>query len=601
MTIVSNPFVDYLTRYTTASPDHEAAFDEFLAQAAPPAGGPLRLNTRVEAFLRACFERPDPPSVILTGNAGDGKTYLCRQIVAAFSGQTFDNWEAFAEQTVERGGVHLHVVKDLSELGETQGAQVLQGLAAALANPLANSRYLIAANEGRLRYLLRPGQSQDQALDALYQWVDHQLRDGPEVDSPQLVVINLTKVTTSSFVLEALRWMTQPAHWDNCQACPVGEHCPLHLNALRLRDEQVAGRVQMLYQLLEHLDIHVTVRDMLIHLAYTLAGNKRCDELQRRAARHEDLSSFAYYENVWGHADDAFRRKASVVQHLDRLHIGEHSLFEIDDFVVSGGQTPAEQAEYMRLFAPTIDLNERRFAQDREAYLSGGADRTATQEEQELMRWLPHCRRKLFFEWRAEEKVTRLIPFLYLNLYQSLLRDERGVRERVLRDLVTGLNRAFSRLYLTENEYLFVTTQYLHSGEQPRPLVRLRFPLTDMQLEAENRDNPAYNCDQRTLRLIIAPPARLRVTSAGGRVEPVRWPIGLLQFEYLLRLAHGGTYNILAEECELDVRSLKDRLLNAFGKAAESGGQLEFFVAERHHYSRKQLWIDEHGMIRGDL
>jgi hypothetical protein len=27
MAIVSNPFVDYLSRYTTASPDHEAAFD----------------------------------------------------------------------------------------------------------------------------------------------------------------------------------------------------------------------------------------------------------------------------------------------------------------------------------------------------------------------------------------------------------------------------------------------------------------------------------------------------------------------------------------------------------------------------------------------
>lgn len=36
MPAVSNPFVDYLTRYTTASPDHEAAFDEFLSQVRPP-------------------------------------------------------------------------------------------------------------------------------------------------------------------------------------------------------------------------------------------------------------------------------------------------------------------------------------------------------------------------------------------------------------------------------------------------------------------------------------------------------------------------------------------------------------------------------------
>ena len=58
MAIVSNPFVDYLSRYTTASPDHEAAFDEFLAQAPTPAGGPLRLSTRVDIFTvhQAAYE-----------------------------------------------------------------------------------------------------------------------------------------------------------------------------------------------------------------------------------------------------------------------------------------------------------------------------------------------------------------------------------------------------------------------------------------------------------------------------------------------------------------------------------------------------------------
>ena len=34
----ANPFIPYLNRYTTASPDHEAAFDEFITQAPPPTG-----------------------------------------------------------------------------------------------------------------------------------------------------------------------------------------------------------------------------------------------------------------------------------------------------------------------------------------------------------------------------------------------------------------------------------------------------------------------------------------------------------------------------------------------------------------------------------
>src|SRR5699024_2218834 len=142
------------------------------------------------------------------------------------------------------------------------------------------------------------------------QAIDNQLRHGTESGSPVLIVINLTAVTTSSFVPTALRWMTQDRHWNACHACPILKHCPIRHNAQQLRSEQIAGRVQMLYQLLEHLDIHVTVRDMLIHLAYTLTGGQTCAVMQRLDQRHSDLSGFAYYENIWGGANSAFRRKA---------------------------------------------------------------------------------------------------------------------------------------------------------------------------------------------------------------------------------------------------------------------------------------------------
>jgi hypothetical protein len=594
MSAVKNAFVDYLTRYTTASPDHEAAFDEFLSQVRPPSGEPLQLATRVEEFLRISFAQPSPPSVILTGNAGDGKTYLCRQILATFTGQPVTDWETFAEQPVERDGKRLHVIKDLSELGDERGIAVLRNLAASLDDG-SNDRYLIAANEGRLRALL----SDDLQLRSLYESIDRQLRQGADSGSARLVVINLTAVTTSSFVPAALSWMTKSEHWFACLPCPIRDRCPVRHNAQRLGDAHIAGRMQMLYQLLEHLDIHVTVRDMLIHLAYTLTGDRRCAELQRLDERHRDLSTIAYYENVWGgEANTTFRRKASVVQHLDRLHVGDHSLFEIDDFIVSGGASPERRAAHQQLFTPAVDVNHRRFEQDRRAYVQGGGDRLADEEADVLMRWLPHCRRKLFFEWREVEHVNRLIPFLYLEAYLALLRDEQSVRDRIRRDLVLGLNRAFSHLYLTDSNNLYVTTQYIHSTEQPRPLVRLTIPTQGIEIHVDGRPNLAYDCDRPDLHLVIAPPPALTVQ--GGDVpKPQSWRMNLLLFEYLMRLANGGTYNILAEECELTVRNLKDRLLSAFGREP-SGGSIEFFVAERRRYALRKLKIDERGTIRSE-
>ena len=61
----ANPFVNYLNRYTTFSPEHEAAFDEFIVQLPPPSGKPLRLETRTEQFVTTRIHREFPPSIIL--------------------------------------------------------------------------------------------------------------------------------------------------------------------------------------------------------------------------------------------------------------------------------------------------------------------------------------------------------------------------------------------------------------------------------------------------------------------------------------------------------------------------------------------------------
>lgn len=545
------------------------------------------LDTKVETFLRGRFERSPLPSVILTGNAGDGKTYLCRQVAQAFSRQPLTDWEHFTRAALVRGNDRLHVVKDLSELSEQQGIKVLQHLNAIQQSSDSNENYLIAANEGRLRHLLSK-------IDGdLPQKIDQQLANHSSATDERLIVINLTEVTTSSFVPETLDWMTDERHWEACQTCSAQAHCPLFYNANRLREPLIRERVQLLYKLLEHLDVHVTVRDMLIHLAYTVTGGLDCQAVQQLPPNHNHLPMRVYYENIWGRDDDpVFRRKASVLQHLEQLQISKHSHFEIDDFIVSGGHTDAERALYEQLFAEQIDLNKRQFAQDRDKYLSGGADLQGDAQPK-LLDWLPHCRRKLFFEWN-DNRITRLIPFLYLDLYRQVLEDLDQHHDRVLKLLVLGLNRAFSRLYLTEDDYLYVTTQYLHSGEQPRPLVRLRFPIDNLWLDVSERPDAPYDYNRRTLYLEIEPPARQRRV-----LDSIKWPLGLLQFEYLVRLAHGGTYNILAEECELEVRSLKDQLLSQFAQDQSSAKRLEFFVAEQHRYTLKSLSIDGNNKIRG--
>lgn len=585
-----NPFVRYLSRYTTVSPEHEAAFDEFITQSAPPVGEPLRLHTKAEQFLEEAFTGAAPRSIVLTGNAGDGKTYLCRKVMERLTGQPVTDWQHQLERAIPLGQLTLHVVKDLSEMGEERGGAELRALDAAFHSPAVEQVFLIAANEGRLRALLIA-----EKLITLYQEVDQQLEQGPDFDHSRLIVLNLNRVTTSTFVPQAAAWMAASARWQACSHCPAVLHCPIRWNAQRLADPHVVARLQKLYQVLEHLDLHVTIRDMLIHLAYTLVGELSCETVMaQRQVTWETAYGHVYYENVWGEqASDSFRQKTALLRHLRQLNVGESSIFAVDDFIVNGSSTDtAAQAEHERMFAPALDLGQKRFQQDRAAYLQGGLTSPQPDATYDLMQWLPHCRRKLFFEWQKHGLADRLLPFLALPAYFRLLEGDQFELDRFQRELVLGLNRAFTGLYLTDDDTLYVTSQYAHAVEQSAPIVQFKIPTANLILEPHSPKNDALDEERTLLQLEIPPPRRVQAT-------PVVWPVNLLRFEYLMRRARGGTPNVLAAECELSIRQLKDQLLTAYARQSQAMS-VEFFAARRHRYVLAKLRL-ENGKIQAEV
>lgn len=578
-----NLFVSYLNRYITVSPEHEAAFDEFVTQIEPSYGIEFRLDTKTEQFLKGRFRKEYPPSIILTGNAGDGKTYLCRRIIETFINRPVTTWES-SNWPIQRGGLTLQVVKDLSEVGDSVGIDVLRSLQQSMGEQVPSKVFLIAANEGRLRVLL--GQSD---LLTLAGEVDKQLANGPAVENERLVVLNLNRVTTSSYVLRTLDSFTQESRWAACQSCTALNLCPIRFNRDRLADNHIARRLQLLYQILEHLDVHVTIRDMLIHLAYTITGGLTCDEIiTQSTGLGWHPQNFVYYENVWNNfTTAALASKLTVAHFLRRLDVGPRAHFAADDFIINGSpDNTIKQAEHDSLFASAVDLNRKEFGQVRTDYLHGGAESPKDETEHPLLDWLPHCRRKLYFEWSDSEKAYSLIPFIFLSSYLRLIGGDKSALLRIKPDLVKGLNRAFSGLFIPNEDSLYVTSQYSHAVEQPVPVIRLKRSLDNIKLEPFGKQGEAFDCDQNVLRLTLLHPKT-------GEGDAIAWDINLLRFEYLMRLAEGETHNILSEECDLSIRKLKDQLLTSFGSSSESDGQIEFFSVERNRYVVKHLYIEE--------
>jgi hypothetical protein len=588
MTSFGNPFVTRLNLFTTASPEHESTFDEFIAQANLPPEDRLQLDTRTKRFIVSCSQRPHPPSIILTGNAGDGKTYLCRQVIETFTGQPIVEWEN-NDLVFHKDGLALRVIKDLSEIGDVEGRSVLGDLQTSLEEQTADTVFLIAANEGRLRALLSVPE-----LKALHQRIDQHLAKATVDDSDPLVILNLNQVTTSAYVQSTLSFFTAPRRWQVCETCAAVSMCPIRFNRDHLADPHISDRLHLLYQLLEYLEAHVTIRDMLIHLAYAITGGLTCETVITRAELLEwEPQKYVYYENVWATvAESATRSKMAVARHFQRLDVGNRARFEADDFIINGApEHPDMRAEHTRLFSPAIDFNNRQFAQQRNDYLRGGAESPNPDVQHPLLEWLPHCRRKLYFEWQDVEKANRLIPFVFFPDYLRLIGEEQiGALSRVARDIVRGLNRAFSGLFVNMDEWLYVTSQYAHAVEQPVPVIRLKRSLDSVRLEVVRDTSEAFDRDWSVLRLKVHHPRT-------GEKDSISWEINLLRFEYLMRLAYGGTPNVLAEECDLSIRQFKDRLLTEFGASSEYDGEIEFFSIDRNRYVVKQLQVAE-GKIR---
>ena len=541
-------FVDYLNRYCTTSAKHESAFDEYVAAAPPPPAGPLRLDTTVERFVMERFREPHPPSIILTGNAGDGKTYLSRRIITEFTGQEFSGWGTTLDKLIPRNDTTLHVVKDLSEVSEVRGSSYLGKLARTFDAATPNDIFLIAANEGRLRRLLL-----EPEYAKLREEVDQQLEHGPNPDG-KLVVINLNRIATSLLLPQVLAWMTNEHNWPDLNETTFAAN-PIHYNVRQLRQPHIQKKIQLLYRVLERLGHHVTIRDMLIHLAFVVTAGQAEEDLLNLPP--EKRREYAYYNNFIGKTADAiFRERSTVLRLLTPLQLGHFSCYGLDDFIINGHEEGHPyHGHYGDLFQERIDLGHKLFAQERNAYLHSNTSSSTAGER--FLATLPSLRRKTFFEWQGDEaqKLTHQLLFLErFDEYEELLRDSLHY-PRVKRQLILGLNRAFSGLYLEIDNELLMTSQYTNKMAVTVPIVMATLPAAHIELELTPTNSKVVDRHPHSLELIIYPPPRLR-----RPIDPIHWPIDLLTYEYLMRRAVGGTADVLASECELEIRMLKDRL-----------------------------------------
>ncbi len=304
------------------------------------------VQTKLDSRLAPAIASGNYRLVIVTGNAGDGKTAFLQQVEALFreNGATVDRLPSDNGSRWEFQGVHYETNYDGSQ---DEGDRANDAVLATFLAPFeggslkaldGDKARLIAINEGRLLDFLAHSAYAD-SFAGLRRFVLASLDGVVQPPRALLVNLNLRAITAGgaqSLVECQLVAMLKDELWAPCAGCAHAVKCPIKFNVDTLRDTAsgpaVRERVRRLFELV-HLRrrAHVTMRDVRSALSFLLLRDQSCDDVARLLSRQdaqvtEDLARL-YYPNAFadldGDAEPATRRANSAApveeRAVDRL------------------------------------------------------------------------------------------------------------------------------------------------------------------------------------------------------------------------------------------------------------------------------------------
>ncbi len=657
-------------------------FTKFLAAYGPWDNGNSKYNEYVERFAHACgeesfnitikkqdkyfkqlqqlIEAAESHVILITGNAGDGKTHFLQKaineqkLIAPYS-----DLQEYANQRNNRDARLLHipldkvditVVKDLSDTdndsklvkelfddvqavldqAQAQAAQADHGaIPSYIPHQLDKPHIIIiAGNNGKIlesfksKLLTRHGADVYQGLiDKLEQI----LLSGGSKDTghPKISIFDMASCIDQETVEEAFNKILGHEKWNKCEGCAYKDKCAIYHNLTVLRHDQVRQRFIDLFHIVHDTGEHLTMRSILMVLSNAVLG---CEESSRtngywtcsKVVHSSADPKFSHpFDNIFGRnifGDNKKKIDIPVYQQLAQLEIGEHTSKLFDEFFLSCIKpannpqfTPEAQdflanAEVQKLIS-SLKSNLDEYNNNQDAYDEADFDNSALGKIQKRVQVnMVQLRRAAFFTLKLASNnsfnnvsVTTscldpyaLTAFKYGQIYlfmvealKKLLTEGRTDSDisEVNKQLLIGLNRAFTHLMSYDGESLFVSTNnklnptafcVLYSGmkvslnnvEQNR-IVSDQVRLTLSAVTDKNNSNNIgckLSQDQANESVVVL---RYTPVTSAQTVEHIDLKLTPRMFEYLMSLADGSMAISFSHECHDDINAFKDTITAA--------------------------------------
>lgn len=276
------------------------------------------VQTKLDTRLAPAISSGSYRLVIVTGNAGDGKTAFLQQVEALFrqNGALVERLPSDNGSQWQFQGVSYETNYDGSQdEGDRSNDAVLARFLAPFEGRSVkgldgSDARLIAINEGRLLDFLAHGEYAAR-FPGLRAFVLASNDSDRQLPRALLVNLNARAITAGgaeSLVERQLLAMLKDDLWASCSGCAHAQQCPIKHNVDTLRDRSsgpaVRERLRRLFELI-HLRrrAHVTMRDLRSALSYLLLRDHSCEDVSHLLSRQdeavtEDLARL-YYQNAF--------------------------------------------------------------------------------------------------------------------------------------------------------------------------------------------------------------------------------------------------------------------------------------------------------------
>src|SRR5215211_4152775 len=203
-----NQTVDALNALSIFGPGQFGAYREHAAEVQRVLGRDI--ETKVQRFVRRWASRGAPGALILTGNAGTGKTAL----VEAYCGEL--GVATPHEDGVREVAEGRFVVKDFSGVGVSERSEVLS-IERAIRTGARDAQLFLCGNEGVLRDALehRPDPHFEARLNTALE-VGAVVAD-PDQRSPTILNMNRQRWTGAELWSRLLDYLVREELWEDCE------------------------------------------------------------------------------------------------------------------------------------------------------------------------------------------------------------------------------------------------------------------------------------------------------------------------------------------------------------------------------------------------